>query len=196
MDEQRRRAIRRLVVAAAKASFKAKDEASGSIAPYSPSPMSMVLGVWERLASVMSGGDHIVELGCGDARWILHGAQRFGCTAMGVEWDAQVAQRAMEQVATSQLQAKVEIRVEDMLAPTFRLPLHTSLVIVYAFAETLNLNVKQLLAQCRPGTKVISVGFHVHGWAPVWAQRFSGLNCYYYVLDRDGHAAGIGDSNR
>ncbi|KDO26231.1 hypothetical protein SPRG_08306 [Saprolegnia parasitica CBS 223.65] len=193
MDPERKAAIRQLVVAAAKAKFQARrDAAAVSIAPYSPSPMAMVHGVWDRLAPMMSVSDHVVELGCGDGRWILEGVKRFGCSAMGVEWDPQVAQRAKAQAAT--IPGAIEIRIEDMLAPTFRLPQRTSLVIVYAFAETLNLNVKALLAQCDPRTKVLSVGFRVHGWQPQWTLRFNGLNCYYYELA--GHDAGIGDSKR
>ncbi|OQS05009.1 hypothetical protein THRCLA_20736 [Thraustotheca clavata] len=195
MKSSRKASICRALVASAKKQFLLASEDAISIAPYSPSPMSMVHGVWERLSEEITRNDYVVELGCGDARWIIAAVERFACSAMGVEWDVEVAKMAMERTKDKGLQDAIEIRIQDMLARDFCLPKDTTIVIVYAFANTLNVNIKALLMQCKPNTRVISVGFHVQGWHPKWTQRYGGLCCYYYDA-LDGQKAGIGDSKR
>ncbi|RHY15904.1 hypothetical protein DYB25_009382 [Aphanomyces astaci] len=162
LHERRKKRIKALLLAAAKKHYAAVQLPADTvcIAPFSPSPMEMVVKVWERLRLQMSADDVVVELGCGDARWLLHGVQTYGCRAVGVEYDPQVAALAVQRVHALHLQASITISIDDILHPTYRLPDRTTMVIVYAFAETLNVNVKQLLVhQCQhPRTKVISVG--------------------------------------
>ncbi|KAF0698652.1 Aste57867_10746 [Aphanomyces stellatus] len=180
----RKQHIKALVLAAAKERYAAAlPQDVVCIAPFSPSPMEMVVQVWERLRPHVTAADLVVELGCGDARWIIYGVQTFGCRAVGIEYDPKVAALAMDKVREVGLDASIEISIGDIVDPAFRLPAKTSIVIVYAFAETLNVNIKRLLAQSPPHTTIISVGFHVQGWTPSWSDRYVGLLCYVYDID-------------
>ncbi|CAK4072784.1 unnamed protein product [Aphanomyces euteiches] len=182
MTTKRQRIVALLLEAAKKKHSEAVPDDTVCIAPYSPSPMEMVVQVWDRLRPSVSADDVVVELGCGDARWIIHGVETCGVQAVGIEYDPNVAALAVNQVRNLGLHKRISIVVGDIIHPDFQLPPRTSIVIVYAFAETLNFNIKQLLLQCKPKTKIISVGFHMNGWTPVWSERFAGLMCYYYEL--------------
>ncbi|KAF0739753.1 hypothetical protein Ae201684_004646 [Aphanomyces euteiches] len=149
MTTKRQRIVALLLEAAKKKHSEAVPDDTVCIAPYSPSPMEMVVQVWDRLRPSVSADDVVVELGCGDARWIIHGVETCGVQAVGIEYDPNVAALAVNQAILSIL--------------TFNCP-------------------RQLLLQCKPKTKIISVGFHMNGWTPVWSERFAGLMCYYYEL--------------
>ncbi|ETW00279.1 hypothetical protein H310_07659 [Aphanomyces invadans] len=193
LQHARKKEIKELLLAAAKNRYAAVQVPKDTvcIAPFSPSPMEMVTKVWERLRPQMCADDVVVELGCGDARWLIQGVQMCGCRGVGVEYDPHVASLAVETVNALQLQASISIAVDDIVDTNFHLPVDTSMVIVYAFADTLNVNVKRLLMeQCRaPCTKVISVGFRIHGWMPLWSERYAGLMCYFYELFKGGESA-------
>ena len=34
-----------------------------------------------------AAGDTMIDLGCGDARWLIEASQRFGCKCVGIELD-------------------------------------------------------------------------------------------------------------
>lgn len=71
----------------------------------------------------LTADDHLVDLGCGDGRVLIHAVDRHGCGATGVENDRALVARAREQVRRAGLHGRVEIvdgdaRSHDLSAAT------------------------------------------------------------------------------
>ncbi|RLN02401.1 hypothetical protein BBJ28_00005497 [Nothophytophthora sp. Chile5] len=160
----RRRHVRALLLAAAKAraadalTLKAEDAATPLFAPFSPSPLAVIDAVWARLEEAqiaLTPGDLLVDLGCGDGRWLVSGVQRFKCSALGVELDAALVARTQAAVLAQGLEHKIQVQQGDvMLADVSR----ARLVIVYAFAESLAGIAQRLRAKLGADANVLSIG--------------------------------------
>lgn len=158
---QRRTNVRALVLAAAKQraaeALRLKDD-TPLFAPYSPSPHAMIDALWDYLAHenvTIAPQDLIVDLGCGDARWLVSGVQRFGCSALGIELDEAVVAKAMRNVEQQQLQHKVRVVQGDIMQVDIA---QARLVIVYAFAESLQGIREHLATQLNASASVLSIG--------------------------------------
>jgi SAM-dependent methyltransferase len=64
---------------------------------------------------VLSGIDfrHVVDLGCGNARFLIGAAQRFGVTGVGVDLSPEACEDAERRVADADLVGKVVVRCGD-----------------------------------------------------------------------------------
>jgi len=153
---RRKKNLCSLVIRAAKKSYEGKEDGGHYIAPYSPSPMEMVCGVWECVE--LKSSDCILEIGCGDARWIIEGVKKFECRAIGIEIDIKLCMVAKKNVQDNELESYIDIIQDDIMDPRFRIPNEITIVIVYAFTKSL-VNIKHILErQVDQQTKVISVG--------------------------------------
>ncbi|CAI5738974.1 unnamed protein product [Hyaloperonospora brassicae] len=186
---RRRRCVRQLVLEAARArasdalTLATRDgDAKPLFAPYSPSPHATIDAVWTKLAALqvaLSADDLLVDLGCGDGRWLISGAQRFGCSALGIELDLKLVQRAKEHVAQQRLQGRVRVELGDVLEADVS---NATLVIVYAFADSVATVVSQLIEQLTEEANVLSIGFRVPEWKASWGDRDGGLPWYFYRM--------------
>lgn len=149
-------------------------------APYSPSPVTLVKHVLRSPVVNLSKVDVVCDLGFGDGRWLFEAVQAHGCRAVGIEWDETLVAKTRAQVEALGLLSQVELIRGDVM--TTRLPADTTVVIVYAFIRSL-VKLKALLEdQLNPGTRVISVGFHIPRWTVRASFRIEGLACYVFHL--------------
>lgn len=221
----RRRRVRELVLAAAKARTQQAltlgndddgDATTPLFAPYSPSPMSMINAVWEYLdahaaSAPIASEELLVDLGCGDARWLISGVQRYRCQALGIEIDSALVEKAQLAVEKLALGDKIRIVKDDILHVDIS---QAKVVIVYAFAESLHGIRAHLERQLSDRASVLSIGvrvrlciLHLHSllvldstdvvftcrvimwlqfrvpeWRPKWSDRVDGLRWYFYEL--------------
>jgi SAM-dependent methyltransferase len=155
--------VRALLLAAAKqraaqALTLATGGAPSLFAPFSPSPTSVIDAVWKRLTDegvTLRADELLVDLGCGDGRWLVSGVQQFGCRALGIELDPVLVRTAKEAVEAAGLQDRIEVVEADIL----KVPVRAArLVIVYAFAESLHGIREYLIEQLREEALVLSIG--------------------------------------
>lgn len=166
----RRRHVRDLVLAAAKARAQQAltlsdtsnndNSATPLFAPYSPSPTSVINAVWEYLDTRATGvpiapEELLVDLGCGDARWLISGVQRYRCQALGIEIDSTLVDKAQQAVETLALGDKIRIVKDDIMCIDIS---SAKVVIVYAFAESLHGIRAHLEGQLSDRASVLSVG--------------------------------------
>jgi SAM-dependent methyltransferase len=66
-------------------------------------------------ADVLSGIDfhHVVDLGCGNARFLIGAAQRFGVTGVGVDLSPEACEDAAQMIGDADLTGKVVVRCGD-----------------------------------------------------------------------------------
>lgn len=176
MAEDRRARVRALVLAAAKARTQQALTLSDGpqtvlFAPFSPSPPRVMDAVWAALdarkaqVAVLARHELLVDLGCGDARWLIAGVQRYGCEALGVEIDSVLVERARCDVAQCALSDRIQIELGDVMAADIA---RAKLVIVYAFAEALHGIRAHLETQLDASAAVLSIG--VSAWMDLLAQ--------------------------
>ncbi|EEY55371.1 uncharacterized protein PITG_09312 [Phytophthora infestans T30-4] len=171
-SDDRRRQVRQLVLEAARArtnealTLKSEDCNKELFAPFSPSPVAVIDAVWRKIEDAelsLTAEDLLVELGCGDGRWLISGVKRFNCNAFGVELD----------------EALIRVDVGDVMETDIS---GARLVIVYAFAESLPGIAERLTNQLKENANVLSIGFRVPGWKPHWSEREGGLRWYFYRM--------------
>ncbi|DBA00182.1 TPA: hypothetical protein N0F65_007807 [Lagenidium giganteum] len=188
MTTDARAQIRRLLLEAAKQrsqsalTLKSKEGSVELFAPYSPSPDAMIEAVWQKMASAgvaLGCDDLIVDLGCGDGRWLLSAVRKYGCRALGIELDDALVQRANAQVQACGLDGRISIVRRDIMEVDIS---PARLVVVYAFAESLPGIGARLQLQLGVTASVLSVGFQIPGWQARWSNRTSGLRWYWYDL--------------
>ena len=135
----------------------------------------------DRDTAVLPG---LIDLGCGDGRWVLAAARRFSVRCVGVDINTELVASARAALATTpaSMQARVELRVGDM----FDAPLSetTAAVIVYLYPQTLVRMAQKIENEAPLGCAILSVGFKMAGWdrrrCLVWSTRSSGLKVYLY----------------
>jgi SAM-dependent methyltransferase len=115
-----------------------------------------------RLAET-SASDVVYDLGSGDGRVVIAAAREFAARGVGVEIDPALVQQSRE----SALRVGVADRVRFLWQDIFATPVGEATVVTLYLGEALNLKLRpKLLAELRPGARVVSHAFGMAEWAP------------------------------
>ena len=126
--------------------------------PTAPATVDAML----RLAAV-THNDVVYDLGCGDGRLVVAAASRYGARGMGIDIDPQRVAEATAHVRASNLEGRVRIVQGDLLEVGLK---GATVVILYLSAE-LNAKLRpKLLADLRPGARIVSHHFGMGDWKP------------------------------
>lgn len=130
-------------------------------APYVVTPYAVVDEML-RLAKVGSA-DVVFDLGCGDGRIVIAAAERFGARGVGIDIDPRRIEEANEAARQTGVADRVRFAVQDLFETDFS---SATVVALYLFPE-LNAKLRpKLLADLRPGARVVSHQFGIAGWPP------------------------------
>ena len=136
------------------------------LAPFYPTPMVVVDKMLE-MAEITSD-DVVYDLGCGDGRIVIAAADEFGARGVGVEYDPEIAQRAIDNVRNSDLEDRVEIIVGDAMKVDVS---PATVVTLYLLPES-NVKLRPILeASLAPGSRVISHDWDMEGWTAKRVER-------------------------
>ncbi|CAH0479701.1 unnamed protein product [Peronospora belbahrii] len=83
------------------------------LAPFTPSGDGVLVHALDLLA--LRDNDVLLDLGCGDARILVHAADQIGARCIGVEYNENLVQRALTRVEKYGVQELVDIRHGDAL---------------------------------------------------------------------------------
>lgn len=123
-------------------------------------------------------GDVVYDLGCGDGRIVIQAAER-GAHAVGVDIDPQRIREARENARAAGVEDRVELRQGDLFETDVS---PATVVMLYLWPEV-NLRLRpKLLAQLRPGARVVS---HVHDmgdWKPTKTYRAAGATVHLWII--------------
>ena len=111
------------------------------------------------VAARVTKDDVVYDLGCGDARFLVTAAKKYGCHCVGVDIDPKVVEKARKNVADNGVEALVEVRQGDM----FDVDLRPATVLTMYLLPTLNVKMIPQLKQMRPGSRVVSYAFDMQG---------------------------------
>ena len=139
------------------------------VAPNAVTPTSVVEEML-RMASV-GPADFVVDLGSGDGRLVIAAVRQFGARGgFGVDINERAVAYANAKAAEQGVADRVRFLRQDLFATDIGA---ASVVTVYLFPSAMpRLRVK-LLADLRPGTRIVSHDFPLPDWTPERVARFA-----------------------
>lgn len=105
--------------------------------------------------------DYLVDLGSGDGRTVITAAKR-GIKAHGIEFNAELAEMAKRNAA----QAGVTDKATFANADIFQSDFSQATVVTLFLLPGLNLRLRPILLDMKPGTRVVSNSFTMGDWEP------------------------------
>jgi precorrin-6B methylase 2 len=126
----------------------------------------------------MSGAgpsDVVYDLGCGDGRIIVEAARTFHARAVGVEADP--LRVLFSNLAVTLLHLKGQVRV--VWGNFFHVDLKEATIVTLFLSQGTNQRLKsKLMAELRPGTRVVSYTWTFNDWVPALRDAENKLSLY------------------
>ncbi|MBI3041997.1 MAG: class I SAM-dependent methyltransferase [Betaproteobacteria bacterium] len=129
--------------------------------PYVPTPPAVVEKMLE-LAGVGSQ-DFVVDLGSGDGRIVLAAATRYQASGMGVDIDPELVEVANALARKQGIAGRVRFLRQDVMAADLSRATVLTLYLLPGMMASLR---PKLLAELKPGTRVVSHDFGFDQWKP------------------------------
>jgi ubiquinone/menaquinone biosynthesis C-methylase UbiE len=154
-----------------------------------PTEQKLIEGFFE-LAPVTSQ-DVVYDLGCGDGRLLFAALEKGAGRVVGVELNPELVMKAYEAANTKGVTSKATFVLNDVLDAN----LDDATVVFYYLMPSASTALKpKFEKELRPGTRVVTESFPVHGWKPVKTHEISNgtSNRYFYlyvmppVMTREG----------
>jgi SAM-dependent methyltransferase len=129
--------------------------------PFVPTPPEVVEEMLD-LADIKAG-DVLYDLGCGDGRIVIAAAKRFGIKAVGIDIDPVRISESNDNAAKEGVTGKVKFVQQNLFEADFK---DASVITMYLLT-TVNRRLRpKLLAELRPGTRLVSHSFDMGDWKP------------------------------
>ena len=142
-----------------------------------PTPPEVVRAML-KMAGVKKG-DVVYDLGCGDGRIVIAAAQEFGVRGVGIDIDPQRITEAEENARKAGVEKLVKFRNEDLFEADFK----EATVVTLYLLERLNEKLKpKLLADLKPGTRIVSHAFGMGDWPPEKSEDVDGRMVYMWTV--------------
>jgi ribosomal protein L11 methylase PrmA len=142
-----------------------------------PTPQEVVEDML-RLANVKKG-DVLYDLGSGDGRIPVTAARLYGVRGVGIDIDPERIREAQDNARKNGVESLVQFRQADLFKADFR---EATVVTLYLLPD---LNVKlrpRLLAELKPGTRIVSHQFDMGDWKPAKKLESNGRTVYFWVV--------------
>ncbi len=108
--------------------------------------------------------DVIYDLGCGDARFLVTAAKKYGCRGVGYEIQPHVAEIARARVKDAGVSGLVEIREGDIFSSS--VDIRPATVLTLFLLPELNVKLIPQFKTLRPGSRIVSFLFDMEGVRP------------------------------
>jgi protein-L-isoaspartate O-methyltransferase len=147
---------------AAHAQESAKQKAPEKLAPYYPTPESVVEKMLQTAG--LKAGEKMFDLGSGDGRIVIMAAQKYKADSTGVEFDKDLWQQSSDRIKKLGLESHARIIHGDILKQDYS---SADVITVYLLPLS-NDKVRPILdKQLKKGTRIIAHDFEFSDWTPV-----------------------------
>ncbi len=136
-------------------------EVDRSGGPFVPTPPTVVEAML-KLAGV-GPHDHVVDLGSGDGRIVLAAAKRYKASGVGIEIDDELVDQSNAAAKQQGIADRVRFLRQDVREADLSRATVLTLYLLPGMMTTLR---NKLLAELRPGSRVVSHDFHFEHWKP------------------------------
>lgn len=129
--------------------------------PYVPTTDEAVKAMLQ-LAGVKKS-DVVYDLGCGDGRIVVTAAKEFGARGVGIDINPVRIKEAKENAKKSGVENLVRFEENDL----FEAKIDEATVVTLFLLSSVNLKLRpKLLAELKPGTRIVSNTFDMGDWKP------------------------------
>jgi SAM-dependent methyltransferase len=129
--------------------------------PYVPTTEEAVQAML-KLADVKPS-DTVYDLGCGDGRIVIAAAKQFRAHGVGIDIDPTRIREAKEKAQKAQVESMVKFEENDL----FQADIRPATVVTLFLLPNINIKLKpKLLADLKPGTRIVSNTFDMGDWKP------------------------------
>jgi len=129
------------------------------LAPYVPTPEAVVARMLE-MAKV--GKDSVVyDIGCGDGRFIIAAAERYGARGVGIDIDPQRIRESRANAKAAGVEDRVKFRQEDATRVDIS---EATVLTIYLLPESNELLRPKFEKELKPGVLVVSHNYEIPGW--------------------------------
>jgi SAM-dependent methyltransferase len=123
--------------------------------------------------------DFVIDLGTGDGRILIAAARDRGARGLGVDIDPVMIRRARAAARRAGVADRVAFEVADL----FDVSLGEADVVTMFLAPAVNLRLRpRLLAELRPGARVVSHAFDMGDWKPEQTRRLGGAAVHRWTI--------------
>ncbi len=152
--------------------------AQSTVATFIPTPDEVVTAML-RMAKV-GPGDVVYDLGSGDGRIVIAAVKEFGAArGVGVELDAERVAEARANAIRAGVQDRVEFRRQDV----FTSDVSPATVVTLYMGLMVNLRLRpQLIAQLKPGARIVSHAFDMGDWTPEQTATIDGRPIFLWTV--------------
>ncbi len=119
--------------------------------------------------------DYVIDLGSGDGRLVITAAKR-GARAMGIEYNPDMVALSKRNAAKEGVIDRVQFIHGDIFESDFS----QGTVITMFLLESLNLKLRPLILNLKPGTRVVSNSFTMGEWTADQTATVEGKDCSDY----------------
>ena len=148
---------------------------------YVPTPEDVVRGMLE-MANVQKG-DVVYDLGCGDGRTVIMAAKEFGARGVGIDINPTRIEESLENARDADVMDRVTFRNEDL----FTADIKDATVVTLYLLPRLNLKLRpKLIADLKPGTRIVSHAFDMGNWKPEKQTQVDGYTIYFWTIPETG----------
>ena len=129
------------------------------VTPFVVSPDAVV----ERMLYLAQpkAGDRLVDLGSGDGRIVIEAAKRFGANGLGVDIDPRLVKLATDNAKRAGVEKLARFEIQDLFETDLR---GVNVVTMYLLPEVNRQLVPRLVAQLKPGARIVSHDYDLGPW--------------------------------
>ncbi len=132
--------------------------------------------------------DVVYDLGCGDGRFVITAAKKYGARGVGIDIDPERVQESQKKA----IEAGVTDRVRFIEDDLFTTHINEATVITLYLLQDLNLKLRpKLFRELKPGTRIISYVYDMGDWKPDVMRPLGNSTFYYYVWVIPADVAGV-----
>ncbi|MCP5110799.1 MAG: class I SAM-dependent methyltransferase [bacterium] len=143
--------------------------------PYVPTSPDVVEAMLE-LAGV-GPGDVVYDLGCGDGRIVIAAAKKHGARGVGVDINPERVDEAVGNAKTEGVSDKVKFIEQDL----FKAEIGEASVVMLYLLQSVNEKLRpKLLAELKPGARIVSHLFTMGDWKPEKQTLVNGRKIFFW----------------
>jgi phospholipid N-methyltransferase len=129
--------------------------------PYVPTPQ-VVVDEMLRIGQV-GAGDFVVDLGSGDGVIVLTAATRLKARGLGIEIDPELVKLSNNEAKKRGIADRASFQVQDV----FKADISKATVVTFYLLPSMMVSLRpKVLAELKPGTRVVSHDYHFDDWMP------------------------------
>jgi SAM-dependent methyltransferase len=159
--------------------FRPRLRQPGKDVMWLPTPDAMVMRMLR--AAKTTEADVVYDLGAGDGRIAIAAAKSFGATAVGVEYDAELAALARRNAERAGVASKVTIVAGDIFNEDFS---RATVVALYLLPD-LNQQLRPALLRMKAGTRIVSHLWDMGEWEPDEVVRDGDSDAFLWIVPAD-----------